>query len=133
MLQRPNGRPNGLGGRGRPDHDLSAAVSQGFPPIVGISGGVDCRRQVVTSSRLRQRRTPITDKEDQLEGAVERITYRADDTGFTIARLQAKGSYGKPGTVVGAMAVNRIAKGARPYLESVSSSTQPSPAHHGAS
>ena len=39
-----------------------------------------------------------------------------EDDYYAAARLQAKGSYGKPGTVVGAMAANGIAKGARPYL-----------------
>ena len=44
------------------------------------------------------------DTGDQLEGTVEGITYRAEDTGFTIARLQTKGNAGMPVTVVGSMA-----------------------------
>ena len=41
---------------------------------------------------------------ETLEGTIERITFQAEDTGFTIARLQARGYRGEPVTVVGAMA-----------------------------
>ena len=41
---------------------------------------------------------------EYLQGAVERITYQAEDTGYTVARLSARGNYGKPVTIIGPMA-----------------------------
>ena len=41
---------------------------------------------------------------EYLQGAVERITYLAEDTGYTVARLSARGNYGKPVTIIGPMA-----------------------------
>jgi len=39
-----------------------------------------------------------------LEGTLERITFQAEDTGYTIARLQIRGNYDHPVTIVGPMA-----------------------------
>ena len=41
---------------------------------------------------------------DTLEGTLERITFQAEETGYTIARLQARGNYGQPVTIIGPMA-----------------------------
>jgi len=41
---------------------------------------------------------------DTLEGTIERITFQAENTGYTIARLQARGHYGQPVTIIGPMA-----------------------------
>lgn len=56
------------------------------------------------AGHLPRRSATINTQVDRLEGTVERVTYRAEDTGFTIARLQAKGSDGALVTVVGTMA-----------------------------
>ena len=59
-----------------------------------------------------------------MEGTVEGITFRAEDTGYTIARLQVKGSHGQPVTVVGAMAA--IQPGESVRLEGGWTTHQPS-------
>ncbi|OPX25371.1 MAG: recombinase RecD [Candidatus Latescibacteria bacterium 4484_107] len=41
---------------------------------------------------------------DTLEGVIERITFHADDTGYTVAKLRAKGAGPEPVTLVGSVA-----------------------------